>query len=296
LNVLISGGGLSESFLFHETLNIGVSEFLGSQNGSIYTPLLKISSSLNDTMNTTIVDGPFSGFLPGYDSLPFDLEDGIDGYYDVGQPLVSLFERAQELSGIISPTPEQEAEFDYAYSMIVFYLNDSGLSDTTLTQFLQNLDNDDLINRTSTNLFGLPVRGLALDSNQRPVNNAGAEFIETISMKVIDSGAPYDDYPFDSTVYDLQSDEIAFINVNSAPPIPSTGIPSGSYSAYTTDLEGFARVIRVGFKNPLSVTPTFYVWIQGSGAPTRVNALDRVDSHTYEFSISQPANFKLVVL
>lgn len=296
LNVLIGGGGLAESFLFNEDLNIGIDEFLGDQNGAQYTPLWKIKNQYDETFDADISDGPFGGFLPGYDVLPFDAEDGADGYFDPGLPLVSYYERAVELSHLNTPTPEEEAEFDYVYSLIVFYLNNASLENTTLEEFIANMNNDDLINQQITDLYGSVARGLAIDANHRPQITAGASFIEAMSMQVADFGAPFDESGYDSLVYDEQDDQLAFVSVQGVPPIPSTGIPSGLYVDYDTSLEGFGRVIRVGFTQTLTMTPTFYIWLESAPAPVRVNVIDLIDERTYEFSIPQASNFKLVVL
>ncbi len=297
LNVLIGGGGLAESFLFNEQVNVQIQQVLGTP-GLPDVPFLKVKSTYEEAASATIEDGPFNGFMPGYDTLPFDAEDGVDGYYDVGQPLVSAFERAQDLAALTSPTQAEQDEFDVLYSLIQPYLENGVLADTTLSEFMANLEADDSINYDTTQdqTFGVSAKGLAVDVAQQPSLEAGASIVEAMAIQITEYGSAFSDYGFDVIDYDVQADSLVHLNVNGVPPIPSTGMPGGTYSAYETDLEGYGRVIRVGFVNALTSTPTFYIWIEGNSAPTRVNVVNILDNRTYEFSVPQPVNFKLVVL
>lgn len=124
---LISGGALTLDFMFEDFASVSIKD---SQFWNIYT-------AIEDTINTVISDGPFGGFLPGYDTQLYDdegstiinqyeapkplgYESGIfeskpydrEGFaprtdlglgpanYDTGIPLVDLFSEAQVLGTI----------------------------------------------------------------------------------------------------------------------------------------------------------------------------------------------------
>lgn len=68
IHFLLSGGGLDSGSLFSEIIQVRLTDdhFMG------------LRTSYNNDMGVLIEDGPFGGFLPGYDNMPYDLEQHPD--------------------------------------------------------------------------------------------------------------------------------------------------------------------------------------------------------------------------
>jgi hypothetical protein len=224
--------------------------------------------------------------------LKGNIEAANDNLSYINRSVWDMYMRANQLAALPTLTPSEQTELTQILGLLAPYL-DTDLGSTTEAELLENLA------LAQPQTFGLPVRGLAIDTNHRPQITAGASFVEAMSMQVADFGAPFDEFGYDSLVYDEQDDQLAIISVHGLPPIPNTGMPSGAWVDYQTNLEGFGRVIRVTFDQTLPPnfpTPNFYVWESLSTSPVRVTSTIRVDNRTYEFSIPQASNFKLVVL
>jgi hypothetical protein len=108
IRFLIGGGALTTDFMFNEDIGIQIDEH----------HTWNIFQTLTDSFASTISDGPFGGFLPGYDNRPYDDEGGVLieqfeitkdfpnghslGFYpanfDTSVPLVDNFLEAQQLA------------------------------------------------------------------------------------------------------------------------------------------------------------------------------------------------------
>jgi hypothetical protein len=73
IRFLVGGGALTSDFLFGDSINVQIDE---EHNWNII-------QTLEETFNAEVLDGPFGGFLAGYDNIEYELELGT-GYYDLG--------------------------------------------------------------------------------------------------------------------------------------------------------------------------------------------------------------------
>lgn len=92
---LISGGALLLDFMFEDFATVTIKD---SQFWNIYT-------AIEDTINTVISDGPFGGFLPGYDTQLYD---------DEGSTIINQYEAPKPLgyeSGIFESKPYDKEGF-----------------------------------------------------------------------------------------------------------------------------------------------------------------------------------------
>jgi hypothetical protein len=201
---LISGGGLLEDVLFADVMQANILD----------TTTLSISSTYNEAAGITIADGPFGGFMPGYDNLQFDFEAGVgdlnsetpDGYYDAGVPLTDWFQQAQGLSLLSSLTAPQQALLNELLSVLGPWL-DGDILTTTLTEFVANigaspptqpLHNNPLNWTPTTGGFGIPAVGMGMQIETSSTGTASTNIAEAASILAVDFG-----YGFNQVEYDI---------------------------------------------------------------------------------------------
>ena len=269
-------GGLESNMLFSELISVQVSDAAQFTNGLQFL----------DTASVVIIDSPFGGFLPGYDNTQFDLEDGIDGFYDAGVSLSEHFIHAQSLALLSSMTPQQQALYDDLYSQIQPYLDNGNIITTTLAEFLTNINAANPSNWTaSTNGFGIPAVGLGVSVEESNTSTtASASISEAMTIIITDTN------PAETT---------AMFTVTG--PIPVNGLPPAQtlygdfYSPLTVSSPG-ARVIEVSFSTAQVLAPTIYFWRPLDAAPLLVPVLTRLDDHTFRFSLGAASELKLIVI
>ena len=219
---LLGGGALDDDWMFHDDVNVKI----------VDTNFFKINSVYDDDFHATFKDGPFAGFMPGYDNFPYQFERGGDinnpntgGAYDAGYPpdyqsLISKYllteqERADALSrwnnfmqGGTFPTTQQQWEYLY-----------------------NALDIDPTGDLTRTSGFGIPALGLGMDITSKPVNQAKAAFKEAIVTVSADDGSYYDADPFDFTLLDKRFDTAAQAFGGTLPIVPFVVPPGSTYDS-----------------------------------------------------------------
>lgn len=202
---LISGGGLLDDVLFADVMNIGITD----------ASMFSIFSTYDETAGVTIADGPFGGFMPGYDNLQFDFEAGAgdvnselspDGYYDAGVPLTDWFQQAQGLSLLPSLTAPQQALLNELLSILDPWL-DGNILTTTLTEFVTNIGanpptlpllNNPLNWTPTSSGFGIPAIGMGMQIETASTGTANTSFAEAASILAVDLG-----YAFNQVEYDV---------------------------------------------------------------------------------------------
>lgn len=290
IQFLLSGGGLTEDAMFADTMTVNIAE----------DNQFKIKSTYEGSFSVTIEDGPFGGFLPGYDNLPFDLEDGIDGYFDAGQAFTAYFQRAKALAVQNVLTPQEQAEYNDLLGVIGAYTNDP--ASTTLEQFLTALDADPPLNYTPTGIgFGIPALGLGIQVEERPTASASAHVVEAMTVRTVDFGNSYDQYGFDYDQMDVPPEEMMTVFSNDLPPLPTSGLPAGGtlYSNFETPLfipAPGGRVIDLSFSSTVGATPAIYIWRPDESAPRRVPVVEKVTSRLFRFTIPASGELKLIVV
>jgi hypothetical protein len=191
LNILISGGGVDEGFLFNDTINIQVVE----------DPQWAISQVHEETAAVNL-DDTFTGFLQGYDTGGYDFEDQVDGYYDIGYPFSTFFSlakvlRAKQLDVGLSDT--ETANLELYTSLVQAYLVDANLDDTTFIEFQAAIEADDLVNRSVYDMF---MRAVELKARATLSGPDQAELTNLTTLLT-----PYVDLtPADVWSTDLQAD------------------------------------------------------------------------------------------
>lgn len=289
---LQAGGGLLDDPMFSELVNVGIAE----------NPQWLIRTSVDDAMSIAMADGPFSGFLPGYDTARFDFETGAgdvnddnspDAYYDAGTPLTEYFQQAQSLALLPSMTAPQRELYDSLTGVLGPYLDGGDVVTTTLTEFLSNVGanppTSPLFNNSlnwSNGDFGIPTIGMAMEISQRPEGSTTASVTDALVMLIVNA------IPAEST---------AMLFSEWSPPLPGSGLPvvGTAYADFDTPLTvgaPGARVVVVSFLNPVLITPTFYIWLPGDAAPTIVSVVDRLNSRRFRFSLLTASAFKLIVV
>jgi hypothetical protein len=242
---LISGGALTSDFLFSEIMNFNVLDNV----------TWRITQNQEDSSTIIINDGPFNGFLPGFDTLRFGYETNTGdinssgltedgGYFGIGTPLTSYFLEAQQLSGITPLTPVQllqssdvrNARLSTLLQILDGFLNGS-LASTTLPFFLSKINAEDPINFTPVAglgsqypTFGLPDVGMATsigvgiqsaDINNPSVEGLSNQIIESTIITAEDLGYSYDSLRYDVCALDEVYNKTAIIFADSIPPIPN---------------------------------------------------------------------------
>jgi hypothetical protein len=213
---LIDGGALTTDFLFHDDAHIVIAE----------ANTLQITTNIDGSFTATIADGPFGGFLPGYDVAGYDAEIP-NGYYSNGQPLTSYFHEAIALSALSSLSTAQQIRLDVLLHVLDGYLNGT-LANTTLAYFLAKLDADDPVNYTPVlnGSFGYPAVGLAtnininvdsMDIRNPSVEGAGAQIFEAIVMFLNDTGYALEQGNLDIGPLDLMAENTAVIFAGTPP-------------------------------------------------------------------------------
>jgi len=267
LRFLIDGGPLAEDHMFEDDANISV----------VDTTEWSINQTLVDSFNTTIVDGPFTGFLAGYDNLPYDNET-TDGFYDLGQPLTAYFLEAQELMALPSPSPTDSARLADLRDLLGDFLVNGSLSQTTLPDFLAALDADTVL--TAQN-FGFPEQGSAFDIVDRPSTPVATSITDSMVLLSVDNGNTFGTAGYDTGGLDSQTESTSISFIQSAPTTIDVTLP--------------ARIFQVVFTVAPQSTPTFSVLLPGQTVPLQVGAQKLAGSYTYQFSFASPTTLQIIV-
>lgn len=270
-------------------------------------PVIQIRSEYEEEQTVVISDGPFDGVLPGFDNLPYDEE--IDGY-DAGVVLTGLFNDAQALAALSSPTPAEEDRLSKLVLLLSPFLNGT-LAATTASQFLANVTADPA-SVTSIIDSGLPSVGLGVSvtigADGANTSNSGTEssatsIQEAFSIVVNVIGAPLDDVGFENTTLDAVQDTVAILSVNGLPPIPTVLPPITTFDAFETPLTVLgspARVFDIQFiASPVVLatmgTPTVFIWAETAASPVQADIVERVRDGLYRIQLAVEATAKLYV-
>lgn len=285
----LGSGGLADNVMFNDQINIQIEE------GHDW----KIKSTYNTDLFAVIADTGFTGFLPGYDNLPYDEENGVDGYYDAGQALTADFEVARRLALQNILTPQEQALLNDLKSRLQPYTLDPATM--TLEQFLAALDAEPPVNYiTSAYGFGIPDVGLGMQVEQSDLESTAAQIADTMVIKAIDTGHQYDAFGYDVGPLDNPSDSTVIMYSNSGFPIPSSGLPtSGTYESFVTELHiptPTGRIVEVAFSSTVIGTPQFYIWLPDESLPRPINVVEKVSSRQFRFTLPAPSELKLIIV
>lgn len=287
LTMLISGGGLVDDALFRDEINVQVLE----DNQWL------IKSSYLADVSVLVKDGPFGGFLPGYDNLPYDAEDGADGYYDAGQAFVDYFQRAKELALQNVLTPQEQAEYNDLVGLIGAYT--SNPASVTLDEFIAMLDAEPPINSLANATFGTPSVGMGMNIDKTNSQLASTNIADAMAIDVQEFSRTFDEYGYDVGGLDLWSDVAKLFYPSTGPALPAAGMPGFGvlYEDFETPLyvENPARVLEVFFPTAIS-TPQFFIWKPEDPAPVPVTIVERLTAKSFRFSIPSSSELKLIVL
>jgi hypothetical protein len=293
---LLDGGGLNEDSLFTDHFSVGVVE----------SPVFKISSSYAELIAPTIADGPFGGFLPGYDNTRYDYETGVGnvndqvgggGAFDTGAALTDSFMQAKALRALGMLTTDQQLQLTGLLGQIGNYLNLGNLDSTNLAYFLSAV-NSDTARGPSTTGFGFPLLGMGMAIDEEPVSTASTSFSEIMVMLVTDIGDGQDTTTIDYGGFDSSADTIAVFNIHGVPPLtPGLPAPGTLWADYDTELvlPGPARVIQLSFSSNITTIPTVYVWYETATAPVIVPIVERLTPRLFRFALGTPGIVKLTV-
>ena len=286
---LIDGGALSESALFREAVNIGIVE----------SNLFQINMTQDGVIDVHMADGPFGGFLPGYDNTPYDLEDNVDGYFDAGQAFTNVFQRARELALQNVLSPEEQALYNDLLGLLGPYISDPATM--TIAQFMALLDNDPPVNYTPQYFgFGVPALGMASEVTDSSAESIGSSVKEALTILTVDNGNPFDYSGFGAGYMDAFPESFSTLISTDAPPIPSAGIPlSGTFDSFDSPLyvpiSGLTIDVSFSTAIPGPGTPQFYIWTPADTSARAIPVVERVSSNVFRFNLAAPTSFKLGV-
>jgi hypothetical protein len=274
---LLGGGALFEDWMFQDEMHVSI----------IDSGKFNIVSKYNDDISAIIEDGPFAGFSPGYDNVPFDTEG-----YDTGLP-----PDVYSLLGRYDLTNEQK---DAIFAQWNFYLQ-SNAEPTTEAQWaymraaLAGDPNPGLI----TSDIGYPVVGMGMDIVDRPDNSVGASIIETMIIRALDQANLLDSNNYDIGLLD-KVDKNTVIMYSSLPGIQAVP-PGATYDSYDTTLfaEEPAETFEISFNASKEIlaafSPKFSIWLPGQSSPVQVIAVDRLSPGVFSFKLAKASSAKIIV-
>lgn len=299
---MLDGGSSIDNALFSDVMTVDLldNEILGSTPGQSALWQFKNTSLYSETASTTVLDGPFNGFLPGYDNLAYDLEDGVDGYFDAGQALLGHFEEAKTLYALSSRTAEEELRLADLISLINPYL-DGSLADTSLNEFMAAVAADESINSTNSTHFGIPSIGMGTQLSEKSTSNASTAIVEAMEMQIVRQGSALDDFGTGTPIgLDTVQQTVTVLVANDLPPTPNSGLPSVgiTYADFQTPLTVTlpASTIQINFTTAPAVTPAFYVWFPTAPAPQPISVIEIVSPRVFRFSIPSASELKVIAL
>lgn len=310
---LVSGGALSTDFLFHDNANVTIVE---QHQWTIF-------QALKETFGVDVNDGPFGGFLPGYDNMPFD-DEGSVGYYGVGLPTTDEFMEAKTLSVIVAPTTIQSQRLAALTAKLQGFISGT-VAATDLPFFLAALDATDAINYAPLLTgFGIPAVGAAMDitiggkgaNTQNPsTEGATTGIMDALVVMAIDQSNMLEQFGLDIGGLDTQADRTAMIYSGAIPPVPVAPVLT-SYVEFETPLavvgdpdmstDFTARVFEIAFNSsndPLASnfktvvanmpTPKVFIWLPAWPNPQQVAVVDKVGIGRYRVSVPAATEAKL---
>lgn len=297
VNFLIAGGVLLEDALFNDDVNTSIAEAWD----------WLVTMQQVDAFTATIEDGPFGGFLPGYANLPYDAEDALgldltslaaaEGRYDTGAPLVDHYLRAQHLSTLPSPTPDEVREQADLTSLLADYLQPGGLASTSLSQVLAALDTDPFDTSTVAPEMGRPALGLGIDIDQRPTTTAVTAVADTASINLSTDTRGFDFGGFDVGGLDAIEPATAILVASTVPPVPSPTPTFTTYEALDTPLATTvpARAFILTFPTAVPTVPAVTVWPASAPSPFTVPVVERLTARSFTFNLAVEDQVKVVV-
>jgi len=274
-------------------------------------------SDWNETFVVEATDGPFNGFLPGYDNLAYDEDDVLDGDYDLGLPLTSHFEQAKELAAKSALTVIEQAQLNSLLSALNPFLYNNDILGTTLDWFLNGngiapsdpgyvpnvdngINNSPLANSNISGVFGTPKAGLAISTQESTSQNASTSIADTAILLSLFSGTPFDNTGFDSTRMDEVQDSLSSILGNNVIPTPSTGLPSVGtlYTDFVTTLytEVPTQNVEIQFSSDLTVLPTFYYWLPTEPMPYIVPTPIKKSNKSVQLNFPFKSEMKIIII
>lgn len=284
--------------MFHDDVGVAVDDTYSSglTAGQTAPWSINIKSTHSESMTTGIADGPFVGFLPGYDNTPYDFEDAVDGYYDAGQAFVDYFLQAKALAALVSPTPQQTARLNDLLGLINPYLT-TDLASTTTTQFVTALAADPAINYTSVAAFGTPAIGMGMAVDETTSGSASASTLEAMAFTNTNLGVTFDTYGFGAGPVDERADSTTVLFTTLTAPIPNPLPTITTYAALDTPLFVAApgtRVVEVSFSADIGTVPPVRIWRPTDISPI-YTVVEKVDPRVLRITVPVASEMKLII-
>jgi hypothetical protein len=286
---------------------------------------------MEDAFATEILDGPFGGFLLGYDNEPYDAEVGG---YDNSLPLVDNFLEAQQLAQLpgntidltpaqLAMTPiERQLRLNALISLLDNFLVGGDLAATTLEQFQANIDAYVATHpqTLATTGMGIPAVGMGMDitiggdgadANKPSTEGVGAGVEDALVVIAVDIANSYDTFGVDVAGVDALADRTAVIYSGGLPPMPSVLPAITTYAEFETPMavvgdpdlpaDFSARVFEINFRvtsaNLATIqampTPKVFIWFETEAAPQQVSIVTKVGTGKYQVSVPRSTEAKL---
>ena len=294
LNFLTSAAGLNESSLFSDSVSVSIEDVAQIILGMNYADIITVSA----------VDGPFSGFIPGFDNLPYDYEtlsgdlngEG-GGYYDAGVPLTGSFERAKTLSLLETISPQEQLELNTLLGMLNAYLVNGDIDQTTISDFISAVDADSSINFTLSNQgFGFPNLGIATSIKENSTSSASSSIMDVMTLVSRNPGTTYDVRGYDVGLYDEAPNSVTIISASKDGIFKSLPI-AVSFNDFDTDLYAIADTenVQINFDSEVYGYPDIFVWENDWSKPVKA-LYEKTSSRQFSLSVPKADELKISIL
>jgi hypothetical protein len=313
VNFLVNGGPLSTDFLFHEDIAVHIDEYHD----------WTISITQDESIAAAVADGPFGGFLAGYDNTPYD--DEANGY-DTGVPLTDNFHEARQLAGLDSMTPKQLAmtptertnRLNTLLGLIGNFLNGS-LASTSLDQYLANVAADPIAATLASTGIGIPAVGMGMDitigaagadTNNPSTEGAGASVQDALVVMAVDPATTVDVFGYDVGGIDSIGNRTAIVFTGNLPPVPNplpgfttyddfetplsiVGDPSipADFTARTFEFHFQVTALNLATIQAMAI-PKVFIWFPTALAPTQIAVVEKIGTGRYRVSLGSATEAK----
>lgn len=290
----LGGSGLLEDQTMTESISINI----------IDSPVFKVtigneangSSPISDRIFVRMIDSGFNGFVPGYDNMPFDAEllSQMVSTIDVqtSNDIRDLLS-AMELS---LKDPNLSDEEKHAIKMAAYDERDSIVQErmeikASLIQLEDTGSYDASEPAPTYNQFGIPMKGLGIDIEEKPTAKAKTAIVELITFNSANSGNSLDSRNFDIGRVDEQPDQKFIVNISGN---SSDDFEGKTFEEFNTQLStDSSRVFEIYSTN--GKIPQIKVWLPDDEEPFTVPNLYFVSENTYGFSLPSFSPAKLIV-
>lgn len=276
---MVGSAGTDQEFEFEDVMTVKTLEDLQ----------WKLKNDYKEKINVDMNDGPFRGFVPGFDNVVFD---GTEKY-DAGQP--------PDIYSLLAKLDLTDRDKNAILQRWNFYLINGVEIPTSKAQwayYFKMLDTVDPNPGVITNDFGIPYVGAAFDVNSAPNGSFDTQVDEFTQFKISEPGTGYDSNPYDTRPLDALGLQKLMMYATKNPPYARPPFTPGmiwdSYPTYlTTELP--SRIIEIHYPSPPPANLIYRAWIEGTPGPVLVPVVDKLGPTSVAIYLATEAKVKITV-